>query len=138
MWELITGLAGSAGGTAVAILAGVVIVIGIAIYVVGFMHSCRMWLSATTVTVPATGNVTVDAILEEKRGWAGSWVEVKPATYTLQTGGNASATQAPAATGKGITVTITNGARQTTDFVKVTGNGGKCTGISSSLQATLS
>ncbi len=138
MWEWIVGMAGAAGGTAIAVIAGVVVVIGIAIYVVGFMHSCRMWLSATSVTVPQAAPVNVDAILEERKGLAGSWVEVKPATYVLQTGGNAGATQAPAATGKGITVTIANAAPATTDFVKVTGNGGKCTGIASSLQATLS
>lgn len=137
MWEWIVGMAGAAGGTAIAVIAGIVVLIGIAIYVVGFMHRCRVWLSTTSVTIAASGTVAVDAILEEQKGLAGSWVEVTPATYVLQTGGNAGATQAPAATGKGITVTIANAASGTTDFVKVTGNGGKCTGIASSLQATL-
>jgi hypothetical protein len=123
-------------GTGAVIIAGAVVVVGIAAYLT-FKHYCRMTVAAASSPVSVTlyGTVAVTATLQRKSWLFGSWTPVTPATITATPTGTANATVAgspTSAAAPGATVSII-GATVGSTTIKISGTGGDCTSISADI-----
>ena len=125
-------------GTAVVILAGAVVVVGIGAYLT-FKHYCRLTVSASAIHVALYGTTSVTATLDRKSWAFGTWTAVVPATYAATPSGNAGATVTGSPTAAPLTsatVTIT-GAANGTGTIKISASGGDCTGLTADLSVTV-